>query len=73
MTKLDLQRRALELPIEDQLDLAQAIWDQAAPPDSFSSSRELLDALEARLLRARESPEAARPWEEVRARLLGAR
>jgi len=70
MTKADLTRHALELPIEEQLDLAQEIWEHASPSADFSLSDELKELLEARLLEARTNPEAGIPWEEVKARLL---
>jgi putative addiction module component (TIGR02574 family) len=71
MTKADLTRHALELSIEEQLDLAQEIWERASPAADFSLSDELKELLEARLLEARTNPEAGIPWEEVKARLLG--
>ncbi len=70
MTKADLTRHALELPIEEQLDLAQEIWEHASPAVDFSLSDELKELLEARLLEARTNPEAGIPWEEMKARLL---
>lgn len=71
MTKADLTQRALELPVEEQLDLAQTLWEHASPEADHSLPTELLELLEARLLEARTNPEAGIPWEEVRARLLG--
>jgi len=71
MTKTDLAREALELPIEDQLDLAQTLWEHASPSPDLTISPELKELLEARLLEARANPEAGVPWEEVMARLLG--
>ena len=70
MTKADLARRVLELPLDDQLDLAQEIWEHASPSTDFTLSDELKELLEARLLEARSNPEAGIPWEEVKARLL---
>lgn len=70
MTKADLTRHALELPLEEQLDLAQEIWEHASPAADLSLSDELKELLEARLLEARTNPEAGVPWEEVKARLL---
>ena len=70
MTKDDLARCALDLPIEEQLDLAQTLWDHASPADEFVLPVELRELLEARLSEARRNPEAGVPWEEVRARLL---
>lgn len=70
MTKADVTRLALELPIDEQLDLAQTIWDHASPAGNFSLSPELRETLEARLQEARENPEAGIPWQEMKARLL---
>lgn len=70
MTKRDLTRLALELPLDEQLELAQTLWEHAAPPADFTLPAELKDLLEARLIEARKNPEAGVPWEEVKARLL---
>jgi putative addiction module component (TIGR02574 family) len=69
MTKADLTRHARELPIEEQLDLAQELWEQASPPAEFTLPDDLKELLEARLREARENPGSGVPWEEVRARL----
>jgi putative addiction module component (TIGR02574 family) len=71
MTKIDLARHALELPIEEQIELAQTLWEHASPEADFALSDELKDLLEARLLEAHAHPEAGSPWEDVKARLLG--
>jgi putative addiction module component (TIGR02574 family) len=71
VTKADLTRRALELPIDEQLDLAQTLWEHASPSADLTLSVELKELLEARLREARDNPEAGIPWEEARARLLG--
>ncbi|HKH49820.1 MAG TPA: addiction module protein [Thermoanaerobaculia bacterium] len=70
MTRVDLTRRALELPIEEQIELAQTLWEHASPAADFTLSNELKDLLEARLLEARANPEAGMLWEDVKARLL---
>ena len=70
MTKADLTRCALELPIEEQLDLAQTLWEHASPPADFSLPPQLAELLEARLEEARANPEAGISWEEMKARLL---
>ena len=69
MNKYDLTRRALELPLQEQLDLAQTLWAHASPPCDVTLSDDLEDLLGARLLEARRNPEAGVPWEEVKARL----
>lgn len=70
MTKADLIRQALELPLDEQLDLAQTLWEHASPETDFTLTAELRDLLESRLLEARANPEAGVPWEDVKARLL---
>lgn len=70
MTKADLTRLALELPIDEQLELAQTLWDNASPPEDFTLTPEIRDLLDARLLEAEKNPEASIPWEEMKARLL---
>lgn len=70
MTKADLTRLALELPIDQRLDLAQTLWDSASPPEDFTLTPELRDFLDARLLEAEEHPETSVTWEEMKARLL---
>jgi putative addiction module component (TIGR02574 family) len=70
MTRADLARLALELPVDEQLELAQELWEHASPGTDFIVSAELKDLLEARLLEARSDPKAGVPWEEMKARLL---
>lgn len=70
MTKADLTRLALDLPIDERLDLAQTLWDSASPPDDFMLTPELKELLDARLLEAETHPEASITWEEMKARLL---
>jgi putative addiction module component (TIGR02574 family) len=69
MTMADLTRAALELSVDEQLDLAQTLWDHAAPPMEATIPPELRDLLEARLQEAERNPEAGVPWEEALARL----
>ena len=68
MTKADLTRHALELPIEEQIELAQTLWEHASPEAGFVLSDELKDLLDARLREAHTNPEAGSSWEEVKAR-----
>lgn len=70
MVKAELARLAQELPIEDQLDLAQTLWDHASPPADFILTSELKELLEARLREAQADPDAGIPWKEMKARLL---
>ncbi len=70
MTKADLTRLALELPIDQRLDLAQTLWDSASPPEDFTLTPELRELLDARLRDAEDHPETSVTWEEMKARLL---
>ncbi len=70
MTKAAIARAALELPVEDQLELAQTLWERASPPGEPELSPELRGLLEARRQEALENPDAGVPWDEVRDRLL---
>jgi hypothetical protein len=72
MTRLDLERHAFSLSIEDQLDLAETLWEHASPPVAISSDGELGELLDARREQVLRSPEASRPWAKVKARLLQA-
>jgi putative addiction module component (TIGR02574 family) len=67
MTKSDLIRMALRPPREEQLEIAQAIWERAAPSVDFTVPPELRDLLEARLLEAHSNPETGISWEEIKA------
>jgi putative addiction module component (TIGR02574 family) len=69
MTKADLTRAALELLVDEQLDLAQTLWYHASPPAEATISPELRDLLDARLKEVEQNPEAGIPWEEALARL----
>ena len=71
MTKTELVQQALALPVEEQLDLAQEIWENASPPPDLYLSDDLRDLLDERRTEALAHPEDVAPWEEVRARLLG--
>ncbi len=71
MTKAELTQHVLALPVEEQLDLAQEIWEQASPPPDLRLSDDLRGLLEERRAEALAHPEDVVPWEEARARLLG--
>lgn len=64
-------QHALALPIEEQLDLAQEIWENASPPPDLRLSDDLRDFLEERRAEALAHPEEVVPWKEIRPRLLG--
>ena len=71
---VDLQQLR-QLPISERLQLVEALWDSIAaeaPDDAFPVSPELAAELEQRLADHRANPDAARPWEEVRAEIVAA-
>lgn len=70
MTKADLTRQALELPIDEQLEIAQTLWEHASPPVDSTLTPELEELLEARYREAHANPEAGLSWEDMKARLL---
>ncbi len=71
MTSADLKRHAFQLPVDEQLDLAQALWEHASPPAS-DLSPELARLLEERRAHVLANPDSGSTWEEVKARLKSA-
>jgi putative addiction module component (TIGR02574 family) len=56
-----------DLPVEDQIDYVQSLWDRiAAKPDQVPVPEWHKQVLSERLAAQEVHPEAARPWEEVR-------
>jgi hypothetical protein len=70
MTKTELAQHALALPIEEQLDLEQEIWEHAFPPSDLRLSDDLRGLLKERRAEALAHPEEVVPREEARVRLL---
>jgi putative addiction module component (TIGR02574 family) len=61
----------LRLSVSERLEIVQEIWDSIATEDAaFVLTPEHLEDLDRRLAEAKADPNGARPWEEVRARLL---
>jgi putative addiction module component (TIGR02574 family) len=61
------------LSIAERLQLVEDLWDsiaQEAPDEAFPMTPELAAELDRRLAEHEAHPEAARPWEEVRRRIL---
>jgi putative addiction module component (TIGR02574 family) len=60
------------MSVPDRLQLVEEIWDSlgpvAEPPPLSDAQRQELDR---RLAASDANPQAARPWEEVEARILG--
>ncbi len=71
MTKSEIQRALLDLPLEEQLEIAADVWDRGAPPETFSLSDEQKRVLDVRLADAKEYPERGVPWTTVKERLFG--
>jgi len=71
MTKTELHSEALRLPVEDRIELAEALWEslelEPVQPDLTSWRREVLDK---RLADDDAAPEAGSPWQEVKQRIL---
>ncbi|HEV2846586.1 MAG TPA: addiction module protein [Thermoanaerobaculia bacterium] len=71
MTKAQLKRETLQLPVEEQLEIAEAIWEglenAADQPPIPDWQRQLLDE---RIAEDDADPEAGSPWEEVKQRIL---
>ena len=71
MTKTELQSEALQLPVEDRLDLAEALWEslerEPVQPALPAWQREILDE---RLAADDAAPDAGAPWEAVKQRIL---
>jgi len=64
----------LELPVEERVRIAQAIWDSVSElPDPYPLSDREKEELDRRLEAYRRNPEAVSPWPEVKARILGRR
>ena len=56
-----------DLPVEDQIDYVQSLWDRiAAKPDQVPAPEWHRQVLDKRLAAHEANPEVARPWEEVR-------
>jgi putative addiction module component (TIGR02574 family) len=71
MTKTELKLEALQLPVEDRLELAEALWEsleqEPVQPELPAWQREVLDE---RLAADEAAPDAGSPWEEVKQRIL---
>jgi len=72
MSKSEIKKAALELPVEERAELAKAIWD-SIPPEDEARLLPLYNwqkaALDDALADYRKHPDTSAPWEEVKARL----
>ncbi len=70
MTRSQLQEELLGLPLEERLDLAQALWDSAVPEPEIVLTDEQKALLERRRATFLADPDACRSWDDVKARIL---
>lgn len=70
MTRAEITRQALTLPEDEQLELAQELWENASPSDEPELAPELKTLLETRRAQAEADPAASLPWDEVKDRIL---
>ncbi|HZF11482.1 MAG TPA: addiction module protein [Thermoanaerobaculia bacterium] len=63
MTKAEIQRQVMELPEEERLEIADAIWVSLLEPDAIPLPQWQKDLLEERLASA--DTEEGRDWEDV--------
>ena len=70
MTKSQLRREALDLPVEERLELAEALWESveaaAQQPPLPDWQRQILDE---RIAADDADLEAGSPWQEVKQRM----
>jgi len=71
MTKSQLRQEALDLSVEDRLELAEALWESvetaSQPPPLPDWQRKIL---EERIAADDANPEEGSSWEEVKQRVL---
>lgn len=65
-----LTKEVLSLPVGDRLELMEELWESIVnEPDALPLTDAQRAELDRRLARHEADPDAAAPWEEVRARL----
>ena len=71
MTKTELRSQALELPVDERLELAEALWEsleqESVQPALPEWQRHILDE---RIAEDDAAPDEGSPWEEVKQRIL---
>jgi putative addiction module component (TIGR02574 family) len=67
MTKSEIQQQLMELPEEDRLELAEAIWASLDHPDARLLPQWQRDLLDERL--ASVGSEEGRDWDDVKAEI----
>lgn len=71
MTKAEIQRQALELPEEERVEVAEAIWASLGDPDARPLPSWQRDLLDERLASA--GTEEGRDWDDVKAEIWPSR
>jgi putative addiction module component (TIGR02574 family) len=62
----------LELPPQERLQLVEALWDSLVEvPEAVPVSEDVREELDRRLAAYYADPSSARPWDEIKAELLG--
>jgi putative addiction module component (TIGR02574 family) len=67
MTKVEIQQQVMELPEEERLEIADAIWASLGDPDSMPVPQWQRDLLDERL--ASSVGEEGRDWEDIKAEI----
>jgi putative addiction module component (TIGR02574 family) len=71
MTKAELEAEALQLPVEDRLDLAEALWEslekEETQPELPAWQGDILDE---RLATEDAALDVGSPWQDVKQRIL---
>ena len=71
MTKAQLKHEALQLPIEERLEIAEAIWESLeSTPDQPPLSDWQRRILDDRIAEDDADPDAGSSWDEVKQRIL---
>jgi len=60
---------AVELPVEERIELVEAIWDSISETEEPALTEAQRHELDRRLDDLDQNPGTSRPWEEVKARL----
>jgi putative addiction module component (TIGR02574 family) len=66
MTKKAILEAAQQLPVEDQAELLDALWDSVlenSPPELTDEEKRIIDG---RLKLMEENPDSGIPWEEAK-------
>ena len=67
MTRAEIQLKVMELPQEERLEIAEAIWSSLDDPDALPLPQWQKDLLDERL--ASLGTEEGRDWEDVKAEI----